>query len=125
MSRARVTGIAVTAIALIAVMSFTGPDPETDTSGPIVRRGGVCLQLEQWGLFGWVIVGQSHTEADIEEANWHTPPSSSPPCQEVVDNERDISLPSDLGPDVYRLCGLADSLGCLEFTLAPAESSGL
>ena len=81
--------------------------------------------MEQWGLFGWVIVGQSHTEADIEEANWHTPPSSSPPCQEVVDNERDISLPSDLGPDVYRLCGLADSLGCLEFTLAPAESSGL
>jgi len=33
----------------------------------VTRSGGVCLQLEQWGLFGWVIRGQTYTESDLAD----------------------------------------------------------
>jgi hypothetical protein len=117
MSRARVVGIAIAATVLLIVMWSTGPRPAIESSGLITRTGGVCLQLEQWGVFGWVIRGQSFTETDVEEANWHTPPSTSPPCQEVDPEDREVKLPADAVPDVYRVCGLADDLGCIELRL--------
>lgn len=107
------------AVILISLMSFTGPRPETESSGVITRTGGVCLQLERWGLFGWVIGGQTYSESDITSGNWHRPPSSSPPCEETPEAEHEISLPPDAASDVYRLCGLADERGCLEFILTP------
>jgi hypothetical protein len=117
LSRSRLIGIAAAAAVLIAVMSFTGPRPQAQITGEITRAGGVCLQLERWGLFGWVIVGQTYSELDVAGAEWRTPPSSNPPCEESPEPEHPIRLPSNAAPDVYRICGLADELGCLEFTL--------
>lgn len=114
--------IALAAMAVILLMAFTGPSPETQVSASITRTGGVCLQLEQWGLFGWVIRGQTYTESDLAEASWHTPPSSNPPCEQAPIAEREVRLPDGAAPDVYRLCGLADDLGCLQFGFTPAEA---
>jgi hypothetical protein len=113
-----VVAVLVAAAAVIPVMAFTGPRPETEISSPMITRsGGVCLQLEQWGLFGWVIRGQTYTESDLVEANWRTPPSSDPPCEQVPTAEQAVRLPEDAPSDVYRLCGLADDLGCVSFGL--------
>lgn len=105
---------------LIVVMATTGPRAGTETTGLITRTGGVCLQLEQWGLFGWVIVGQTYSEADASEGTWNTPPRASPPCEDVPEAEYAIMLPREASPDVYRLCGLADEAGCLTFSLVEA-----
>jgi hypothetical protein len=121
-TRLRVVVIALAAVAVILVMAFTGPSPETEVTSSVTRSGGVCLQLEQWGLFGWVIRGQTYTEPDLAEANWHTPASSNPPCERVAIAEQEVRLPDGAAPDVYRLCGLADDLGCLEFGFTPAEA---
>ena len=110
-------------MAVIVLMSITGPRPETESSGVITRAGGVCLQLERWGLFGWAIGGQTYSEADIANGDWHQPPSSNPPCEDAPEADYEVSLPPDAAPDVYRLCGLADERGCIEFTLLPAEAT--
>jgi hypothetical protein len=123
-TRGRVIAVLVAAAAVIPLMAFTGPRPETEISSPMITRsGGVCLQLEQWGLFGWVIRGQTYTESDLVEANWRTPPSSNPPCEQVPTAEQVVRLPEDAPPDVYRLCGLADDLGCVPFGLTPAQAA--
>lgn len=75
-------------------------------------------------MFGWVIVGQTYTESDLIDAIWHTPPSPIPSCQQAPEEEYVVRLPSDAVPDVYRLCGLVDELGCLEFRLTSAEAVG-
>ena len=123
MTRPRVIGIVVAAVAVISLMAFTGPRPDTEVSSPVITRtGGVCLQLEQWGLFGWVIRGQTYTGSDLAGANWRTPASSNPPCEEAPTAAQEVRLPDGAGPDVYRLCGLADDLGCLQFRFTPAEA---
>jgi hypothetical protein len=121
MRRSRVIGIGLTAVVLIGVMALTGPRPETEMTGLIRRMGGACVQLEQWGLFGWVIVGQSYSVSDILDGDWHTPPSSNPPCEDVPEAAYLVRMPLEAAPDVYRLCGLADDWGCLEFTMIPLE----
>lgn len=122
MTRLRVILVVAAAVVVVVFMAFTGPRPETEVDTAIVTRaGGVCLQLEQWGLFGWVIRGQTYTEADLSGANWRTPPASNPPCEEVATAEREVRLPNGAAPDVYRLCGLADDLGCLQFAFSPDQ----
>jgi hypothetical protein len=117
MSRSRLIIIAILAAGLIVVMATTGPHAEVEATGSIVREGGVCLQLEQWGLFGWVIVGQTYTSADIAEADWHMPPVSDADCEHVAPADQEINLPSGAEPDVYRVCGLDDNEPCLDFNL--------
>ena len=102
---------------LTIVMASTGPEPETEMTGSIPRLGGVCLQLERCGLFGWDIVGQTYTAADQEGANWRNPPRSNPACEMVPEDEYLITLPANSPADVYRVCGLADERPCLEFTM--------
>jgi hypothetical protein len=125
MTRLRVITVIAAAVVVVVFMAFTGPRPDTEVATAIVARtGGVCLQLEQWGLFGWVIRGQTYTEADLSDANWRTPPASNPPCEDAAPTaEREVRLPDGAVPDVYRLCGLADDLGCLQFAFTPAEAA--
>jgi hypothetical protein len=123
-TRLRIVVIAVAAAAVILLMAFTGPNPETQVTSSVTRTGGVCLQLEQWGLFGWVIRGQVYTESDLADSNWHTPASSNPPCEQAPIGDQEVRLPQGAAPDVYRLCGLADDLGCLQFGFTPAEAAG-
>lgn len=122
MSRSRLIGIALASIVLIAVMSFTGPRPQAESRGEIARVGGACLQLEQWGLFGWVIVGQTYSELDVAGAEWRSPPSSNPPCDDAPEAEYTVRLPADAVPDVYRVCGLDDEGECLQFRLVRAAT---
>lgn len=123
MTRLRIVVIALAAAAAILLMAFTGPSPETQVTSSVTRTGGVCLQLEQWGLFGWVIRGQVYTESDLADSDWHTPASSNPPCEHAPISEQEVRLPEGAAPDVYRLCGLADDLGCLQFGFTPAEAA--
>jgi hypothetical protein len=123
-TRLRIVVIAVAAAAVILLMAFTGPNPETQVTSSVTRTGGVCLQLEQWGIFGWVIRGQVYTGSDLADSDWHTPASSNPPCEQAPIAEQEVSLPEGAAPDVYRLCGLADDLGCLQFGFTPAEAAG-
>ena len=99
------------------VLASTGPSPTTQSTGTVARMGGVCLQLERWGLFGWDILGQSYSAADLADTTWHSPPVTNPPCEIVEEAEQLVQLPLGAPPDVYRVCGLADERGCLEFEL--------
>ena len=110
-----VVGLAMVGITF--VLASTGPSPEVKTTGSIERFGGVCLQLERWGMFGWDILGQTYSEADVERVRWNSPPTSNPPCEALPDAARLIFLHEGAAPDVYRICGLADELGCIEFEL--------
>jgi hypothetical protein len=120
LTRLRIVVTALAAAAVVLLMAFTGPNPETQVTSTVTRTGGVCLQLEQWGLFGWVIRGQVYTESDLANSDWHTPASSSPPCEQAPIAEQEVRLPASADPDVYRVCGLADDLGCLQFGFTPA-----
>jgi hypothetical protein len=109
--------VGVAIVILTIVMASTGPEPEAEMTGSIPRLGGVCLQLERWGLFGWDIIGQTYTTADQESASWRNPPRANPACEIVPEDEYLITLPANSPTDVYRVCGLADERPCLEFTL--------
>ncbi len=117
MSRSKLIIVGILIVGLVVVMATTGPRPEVEASGSVAREGGVCLQLEQWGLFGWVIVGQTYTQTDVTEGNWHTPPASNPDCEQVANADYEITLPSPSPSDVYRICGLDDNQPCLDFNL--------
>ena len=108
-------------IGLIVLLAATGPNPETTMSGNIPRFGGVCLQLEQWRLFGWGVVGQSHTVDDATSGRWHLP-EDDPPCADVPLQTYLIRTPLDAPSGVYRVCGLADGAECLEFGKIPFVS---
>lgn len=109
--------VAIAVVVTTIVLASTGPTPATQSTGTVSRLGGVCLQLERWGLFGWDIIGQSYSVADVEDGRWHLPPTTSPPCEVVEDQEYVVLLPDGALPDSYRVCGLADEQGCLEFQL--------
>lgn len=109
-------------IALAVVLVTTGPRPEIEISGSIGRDGGVCLELERWDLFGWRVVGQTHTLSDTQNGIWREA-SESPPCAVVVKQTYLVRMPFDAPSDVYRICGLADEQPCLEFSRVPFESS--
>ena len=84
--------------------------------------GGPCLELERWDLFGWNVVGQTHTIDDTRTGTWHRA-VADPPCMELTDRQILVRLPPDAPEDVYRLCGLADDRACLEFTKVPFEGT--
>ena len=108
--------------ALLVVLATTGPRPETEISGSIARFGGVCLELERWDLFGWRVVGQTHTVSDIQNGVWHEA-SDRPPCAAVPKQNYRVRMPFDAPNDSYRICGLADEQACVEFRRVPFESS--
>lgn len=109
-------------VALLVVLATTGPRPETEISGSIRRIGGVCLQLDRWDLFGWRVVGQTHTVSDIQNGRWHKT-SDSPACAPVLKQNYLVRMPFDAPNDTYRICGLADEQPCVEFRRVPFEGS--
>ena len=108
--------------ALIVVFVTTGPSPEIKASGTIRRFGGVCLELEKWQLFGWSVIGHTHTVANTQEGVWH-PPTDSPPCAVVPEQIYLIRPPFDAPNGTYRICGLAEDHACVEFRRVPFEST--
>ena len=117
-------GATVGIIALLAVLVSTGPEGEVQISGNVRRFGGPCLQLEQWGLFGWEVVGQTLTVTQVTSGNWQIP-VDNPPCSEVDESLLLVRMPLDAKPDTYRICGLADERVCLTVDVVPFEPSGL
>lgn len=100
---------------LLVVFGLTGPRIEAETSGPLRRTGGVCLQLERWGLFGWGVVGQTYAVIDVRKGRWH-PPRDPPPCDPSIPEQAYmVRLPADTPNGKYRICGLGDDEPCLEF----------
>ncbi len=110
--------LAALALSLLVVLALVGPQPDRTVSGVIRRRGGVCLELEKWGLLGWTVIGQSYTVSDIGTGTWH-PPVEEPPCTSIPEALYLIRLPFDAPSGVYRICGLADDQGCTEFRRVP------
>lgn len=101
--------------ALFVVLGLTGPRIEAEASGPVRRTGGVCLQLERWGLFGWDVVGQTYAVIDVRRGRWH-PPRDPPPCDSSIPEQLYmVRLPTDTPNGRYRICGLGDAEPCLEF----------
>jgi len=109
-------------IALLVVLATTGPRPETEISGSIRRFGGVCLQLERWDLFGWNVIGQTHTVSDTQNGRWHEA-SARPPCAFVPEQTYLVRMPFEAPNDSYRICGLADEQACVEFRRVPFDPS--
>ena len=109
-------------VAFLALMSLAGaPRPEEEASGIVRRQGGACVELERWGLFGWRTTHQAYSITDVVYARWHRP-VTEPPC-DATDNQasRLIRVPLDTTPGVYRICGLDDERGCVEFRMVPFE----
>lgn len=111
-----VLGIAGLTVGITVVLALTGPQVEGEVAGSVRRSGGVCLQLERWGLFGWKVVGQSHNVSDMQSSAW-VAPVAEPPCDEVEERDWLVRV-FDRPPGIYRLCGLADDNGCVEFRRA-------
>ena len=111
-----IIGIGIGAISLLILLAFTGPNPDEELTSIFRRMGGPCLELEQWGLFGWVTVGQTHTLTGTTNGEWH-PPQPNPPCQDVDDSLVLVRMPLDASPDSYRICGLSDDRACITFDL--------
>ena len=109
-------------VALLVVLATTGPRPETEISGSIRRFGGVCLQLERWDLFGWRVIGQTHTVSDTQNGVWHKA-SDRPPCAAVPNQTYLVRMPFEAPNDTYRICGLADEQPCVEFSRVPFVGS--
>jgi len=117
-TRSRLIAAGALVAAVLVVLSLTGPRPDTEISGTIRRRGGVCLELERWGLLGWRVVGQTRTVADIQTGTWRDP-TEGPPCADVSEALYLVRLPFDAPSGTYRICGLADDRACIEFTRVP------
>ena len=103
-------------------MIASAPNPDLQEAGIIRREGGVCLQLERWNLFGWSDVGQTYTVENILEGVWYES-VEDPPCAQVPIQNWQIRPPFDAPPDVYRICGLADDLPCIEWHKVPFEGT--
>ncbi|MEX1038598.1 MAG: hypothetical protein WDZ96_07075 [Acidimicrobiia bacterium] len=116
-------GVAIAVAALLTVTITTGPDPDEERTANFRRLGGPCLQLERWGLFGWIVIGQTHTLTQTTNGNWQEP-QDNPPCQDVDDSLILVRMPLDASPDVYRLCGYEDDRACITFHLVEFESTG-
>jgi hypothetical protein len=118
-----VVGTAIAIAALLTVAVMTGPNPDDELTANFRRLGGPCLQLEQWGLFGWTVIGHTHSLTQATNGNWQ-PPSADPPCQDLDDSLILVRMPLDASPDTYRLCGIDDDRACLTFNLVEFESTG-
>ncbi len=111
---ARGIALVALAVALIVLLSATGPNLENQISGPLRRAGGACLSLEKWGLFGWRELGQTRTVHDTQNGIWHDP-VAEPPCADVPHQIYLVRPPFDAPTGSYRICGLADEEPCIEF----------
>lgn len=107
---------------VLLLLATTGPNPDELASGTIRRFGGVCLELERWQLFGWGVVGQTYTVADTQNGIWHKA-IDDPPCAAIPHGTWLIRPPFDGPNGAYRICPLADTEPCLEFTRVPFEGS--
>jgi hypothetical protein len=105
------------------LLSLTGPNPQIEFTGNIRRMGGPCLRLEQWGLFGWSLIGQTTTLTEVVAGDWQEP-SDGPECNDLDDSLIMVRMPIGAAPDSYRICGRADDRGCLTVELVPFESDG-
>lgn len=115
-------GIVVGLVALITVLATTGPNPDIEFTGNIRRQGGPCLRLEQWGLFGWVTIGQTQSMTQTTNGDWREPTDESQ-CQDVDDSLIMVRMPLNAAPDSYRICGLADDRACITARLVPFQST--
>ncbi|HEX6221265.1 MAG TPA: hypothetical protein VF115_09240 [Acidimicrobiia bacterium] len=114
--RHRVLAAAGLAAGLVVILAVTAPPVDEEIDAAVQRAGGVCLELQRWTIFGWSTVGQTHTVGHIRKSNWR-PAVPDPPCAQVP--ERDYLVRVFTEPaGIYRLCGLADDNGCVEFKRA-------
>ncbi len=111
---------AVAIAGLFLLLSLTGPNPDEEASGSVHRLGGACLTLQEWGLFGWTVVGETYTIADAQNGRWHIP-TKPPPCQDVPVQTYLIRLPFDGPEGTYRICGLADDEPCVNVRRVPFD----
>ncbi|CAN5739933.1 hypothetical protein BH23ACT4_BH23ACT4_04020 [soil metagenome] len=118
-----ILGVAIAVTALFVVAAMTGPNPEEERTANFRRLGGPCLQLEQWSLFGWTVIGQTHSLTQTTNGNWQ-PPTDDPPCQDLDESLILVRMPLDAANDAYRLCGTADDRACLTFNLVEFVSTG-
>ena len=116
--RGRLVALAALTAGLIGLLALTGPNPDLEVSGTVRRFGGVCLELERWNLFGWRLVGQTHSVSDMQNGVWH-PASNDPPCVDVEHREYLVRPPFDAPDGTYRLCGVVDDEPCVEFRRVP------
>lgn len=112
----QVLAVAGIAAGLVVIMAVTAPRVEEEVDAAVRRAGGVCLQLERWTLLGWTTVGQAHTVPDIRKSVWR-PAVADPPCASVPERHYLVRVFAE-PPGIYRLCGLADDNGCIEFRRA-------
>jgi hypothetical protein len=111
--RGLILAVASLILGLAVVLALTRPNVEMAATGQLRRLGGVCLELERWGLFGWSAIGQTRTVQELQNSRWQTP-VEAPPCASVPEREYLVRVFTQ-PPGVYRLCGLADDRDCVEF----------
>lgn len=116
-------GAGVGLLALLILLSSTGPNPDTEFTGRVRRLGGPCLTLEQWGLFGWATIGQTTTLTQATTGKWQNL-SDGLECNDVDDSLILVRMPIGAKPGVYRICGVADDEACTTLHLVPFESDG-
>ncbi|HUG32073.1 MAG TPA: hypothetical protein VMM14_04205 [Acidimicrobiia bacterium] len=109
----RVLAVAGLAAGLTLFLALTGPLVDEEVDAVVRRTGGVCLELERWTLLGWTTVGQTHSVVDVRRSRWRRP-VSDPPCATVPEREYLVRVFAE-PPGIYRLCGLADDNGCIQF----------
>jgi hypothetical protein len=112
----RVLAVAGLAAGLAVFLAVTEPPVDGEIDAAAQRAGGVCLELERWTLFGWSTVGQAHTVEHIRKSSWQ-PAVQDPPCAQVPEREYLVRVFTE-PPGIYRLCGLADDNGCIQFRRA-------
>lgn len=111
-----VLAVAGLAVGFVVLLAMTGPTVEQEVISSVRRSGGVCLELERWTLMGWSVVGQTHTVRDMQSSSWLSP-RDDPPCARVPERDYLVRV-FEQPPGVYRLCGLADENGCVQFRRA-------
>jgi hypothetical protein len=116
-------GVGVGVVALLLLMASTGPNPDQRLTSNFRRVGGPCLELEQWGMFGWTVVGQTHSLSQVTSGQWQVP-MEGPPCTDIQDTQILVRMPATAPFDDYRICGIADDQGCITFQLVPFFGDG-
>lgn len=109
----RVLAVAGLAVGLTFFLALTGPLVDEEVDAVVRRAGGVCLELERWTLLGWATVGQTHSVQDMRRSRWR-PAVANPPCAVVTERVYLVRVFAEPA-GTYRLCGLADDNGCIQF----------
>lgn len=111
--RRRFLAVAGLAAGLAVFLAVTAPRVDQEVDATLRRTGGVCLELERWTLLGWTTVGQTHSVEDMRRSVWR-PVVPDPPCALVPERDYLVRVFAE-PPGIYRLCGLADDKGCVQF----------